>query len=133
MNSGGDGIFINLDNLNKVRTVALESFTMEKFRHMCILSGCDYLPSIKGLGLYKAHKYLKKSTNVYKVFRVTFLVLVSMQYPFSICLETAPCIQTAYVFSRFCYRSFNFLFNLKTHVLGSVSRLLMSRKGASPY
>jgi len=70
MNSGGDGIFINLDNLNKVRTVALESFTMEKFRHMCILSGCDYLSSIKGLGLYKAHKYLKKSTNVYKAIQL---------------------------------------------------------------
>lgn len=67
MNSDGDGIFINLAELNKVKTVALESFTMEKFRHMCILSGCDYLPSIKGLGLYKAHKYLKKSTNVFKV------------------------------------------------------------------
>ena len=67
MNSDGDGIFINLDELNRVKTVALESFTMQKFRHMCILSGCDYLPSIKGLGLYKAHKYLRKSTNVYKV------------------------------------------------------------------
>ena len=67
MNSDGDGIFINMDEINKVKTVALESFTMEKFRHMCILSGCDYLPSIKGLGLYKAHKYLKRSTNVYKV------------------------------------------------------------------
>ena len=67
MNVDGDGMFIDLAELNKVRTVALESFTMEKFRHMCILSGCDYLPSIKGLGLYKAHKYMKRSSDVFKV------------------------------------------------------------------
>ena len=77
MSSDGDGTLIDLDELNKVKTVALESFTMEKFRHMCILSGCDYLPSVKGLGLYKAHKYLKRSTNVYKVNiynRIVFIV-----------------------------------------------------------
>ncbi|XP_074602338.1 exonuclease 1-like [Brevipalpus obovatus] len=30
------------------------SFTFEKFRRMCILSGCDYLPNIPGIGLAKA-------------------------------------------------------------------------------
>lgn len=79
MNSDGDGIFINLDDLNKVKTVALETFTMEKFRHMCILSGCDYLPSIKGLGLYKAHKYLRKSSNVVKVFAISMTLSNSFE------------------------------------------------------
>eukprot|EP00794_Sanderia_malayensis_P020244 gene20244-22226_t len=70
MGADGDGMLIDLNELNKVKSVALESFTMEKFRHMCILSGCDYLPSVKGLGLYKAHKFLKKSTNVYKAIQL---------------------------------------------------------------
>lgn len=30
------------------------NFTFEKFRRMCILSGCDYLPNIPGIGLAKA-------------------------------------------------------------------------------
>lgn len=27
---------------------------------MCILSGCDYLPSVPGIGLTTAHKLMKK-------------------------------------------------------------------------
>ncbi len=80
MNAEGDGVVIDLADLNQVKTVALESFTMEKFRHMCILSGCDYLPSVKGLGLYKAHKFLKKSTNVYKVSIIAEIVSFRMVY-----------------------------------------------------
>ncbi|XP_029449877.1 exonuclease 1 isoform X2 [Rhinatrema bivittatum] len=38
-------------------------FTEEKFRYMCILSGCDYLPSIHGIGLAKACKLLRMATN----------------------------------------------------------------------
>eukprot|EP00795_Rhopilema_esculentum_P002808 gene2808-1034_t len=70
MNGDGDGIFIDLAQLNKVKKVALESFTLEKFRHMCILSGCDYLPSVKGLGLHKAHKFLLRSTTAYKAIQL---------------------------------------------------------------
>lgn len=83
MNSDGDGVLIDLAELNKVKTVALESFTMEKFRHMCILSGCDYLPSVKGLGLYKAHKFLRRSTTVYKV--IHQLCLLSSLFQFDVC------------------------------------------------
>ena len=75
MNSDGDGIFIDLAQLNKVKKVALESFTLEKFRHMCILSGCDYLPSVKGLGLHKAHKFLLRSTTAYKVCFIKYTTL----------------------------------------------------------
>jgi len=35
---------------------------------MCILSGCDYLPSVPGIGLTTAHKMMKKySKNVNNV------------------------------------------------------------------
>jgi len=32
-----------------------------QFLHMCILSGCDYLDSIPGMGIKSAHKYVKQS------------------------------------------------------------------------
>jgi len=31
---------------------------------MCILSGCDYLPSLPGIGLGKAFKFFSRSTDV---------------------------------------------------------------------
>lgn len=38
-----------------------ERFTMDKFRLMCILSGCDYIDSLPGIGLAKACKFVKKT------------------------------------------------------------------------
>lgn len=35
-----------------------------RFRRMCILSGCDYLPSLPGIGLGKAFKFFSRSTDV---------------------------------------------------------------------
>ena len=32
-------------------------FSMELFRHACILSGCDYIASLPGIGLTKAFKF----------------------------------------------------------------------------
>ena len=48
----------------------LQNFTLDEFRHMCILSGCDYLPSVPGIGLTTAHKLMKKyARNVNNVSR----------------------------------------------------------------
>lgn len=33
----------------------------ERFRWMCILSGCDYLENLPGIGLGKAKKLLKQT------------------------------------------------------------------------
>ena len=38
-------------------------FYPAKFRYMCILSGCDYLQSLPGIGLGKAFKFFSKVTN----------------------------------------------------------------------
>lgn len=38
-----------------------DKFTMEKFRFMCILSGCDYVDSLPGIGLAKACKFMLKT------------------------------------------------------------------------
>jgi exonuclease-1 len=53
--------------------VALASFDHDMFRHMAILSGCDYLDSIPNVGLKTAYKYLNKHRTVERA--LTFLKL----------------------------------------------------------
>ncbi|XP_053568256.1 exonuclease 1 [Bombina bombina] len=62
MDKFGHGLEIDQARLGMCKHLA-DSFTEEKFRYMCILSGCDYLPSIHGIGLVKACKLLKISNN----------------------------------------------------------------------
>lgn len=38
-----------------------EKFRFEKFRFMCIMSGCDYLDSLPGIGLAKSCKFVLKT------------------------------------------------------------------------
>ncbi|XP_068681697.1 exonuclease 1-like [Montipora foliosa] len=69
MDACGHGVAVDLADLSKLTDLKLHEFTQEKFRHMCILSGCDYLPSIKGIGLHKAIKLLRKSSTIDKVIK----------------------------------------------------------------
>ncbi|KAH9487687.1 Rad2 nuclease [Bulinus truncatus] len=55
----GNGTLIEKSRLNEVLSIQNGIYTFEKFRHMCILSGCDYLPSLPGIGLNKACKVFK--------------------------------------------------------------------------
>ena len=55
----GNGILIEKSQLNQVLAIQNSFYSFEKFRYMCILSGCDYLPSLPGIGLVKACKVLK--------------------------------------------------------------------------
>ncbi|KAI1306263.1 Rad2 nuclease [Mortierella claussenii] len=56
----GAGIEILHKNLNLVRDVSFHEWTMTEIRHMCILAGCDYLPSISGMGLKTAQRLLRR-------------------------------------------------------------------------
>jgi len=56
MDRNGDGYEIDKENLSKVTELDLSTFSADMFLRMCILSGCDYLPSIKSIGLKKSHK-----------------------------------------------------------------------------
>ncbi|XP_069787053.1 exonuclease 1 isoform X1 [Narcine bancroftii] len=58
----GNGIEIDQARFGKCKQLG-DVFTEEKFRYMCILSGCDYLPSIHGIGLAKACKLLRIANN----------------------------------------------------------------------
>ncbi|XP_075452082.1 exonuclease 1 [Ascaphus truei] len=62
MDKFGNGLEIDQARLGMCKPLG-DVFTEEKFRHMCILSGCDYLPSIHGIGLAKACKLLKMANN----------------------------------------------------------------------
>lgn len=52
MNHSGSGKLIKREDLNSA--LKFKDFTFEKFRHMCILSRCDYASSIRGIGLQRA-------------------------------------------------------------------------------
>ncbi|XP_072285749.1 exonuclease 1 isoform X2 [Pyxicephalus adspersus] len=62
MDQYGNGLEIDQARFGKCKHLG-DVFTEEKFRYMCILSGCDYLPSIHGVGLAKASKVLKIANN----------------------------------------------------------------------
>ncbi|KAM3863149.1 exonuclease 1 [Diretmus argenteus] len=70
MDKQGNGLEIDQSHLGRCRSLG-NVFTEEKFRHMCILSGCDYLASLYGIGLGKACKLLKIANNpdILKVIR----------------------------------------------------------------
>ena len=47
-----------MDRIAKVRDCDFRNFSHEMIRHMCILSGCDYLDSIPKIGLKTAYRYI---------------------------------------------------------------------------
>ncbi|KAJ9479631.1 Exodeoxyribonuclease 1 [Pseudozyma hubeiensis] len=55
------------------RHIALSGWTAVEFRQMAILSGCDYLPSIVGMGLKNAHRLLRRYKTVDKVLQAVRL------------------------------------------------------------
>lgn len=60
MNQNGYGFEIDLNNLERCESF---KFTQQHdlFLKTCILSGCDYLESIKGIGFKKALKLVKEN------------------------------------------------------------------------
>lgn len=60
----GSGTQISLDRLGAIKKMRF--WNLERFRQMCILSGCDYLSSPSGIGLKTAMKMLH-NTDAYSV------------------------------------------------------------------
>ncbi|OAD55893.1 Exonuclease 1 [Eufriesea mexicana] len=63
MDINGNGLLVSQDKLHLAMEVKFEHFSMDDFRYMCILSGCDYLPSLPGIGLNKARKFIMRNTD----------------------------------------------------------------------
>lgn len=59
----GNGRLIEAEKLYLSMKMRPDSYTFDKFRYMCILSGCDYLQSLSGIGLKKAQKFIKLTAN----------------------------------------------------------------------
>lgn len=59
MDHSGNGILIEKSRLNEVTEIQNGHYVFDKFRFMCILSGCDYLASLSGIGLARANKVFK--------------------------------------------------------------------------
>lgn len=64
MDTYGHCVEIQRAHLPRVTQPSLAGWGDREFRHMAILSGCDYLPSIAGMGLRSAHRLLRKHTTV---------------------------------------------------------------------
>ncbi|KAI4627485.1 uncharacterized protein J4E87_004048 [Alternaria ethzedia] len=60
----GECIEVNRNHFTACREVSFVGWSDADFRRMCILSGCDYLSGIGGLGLKTAHRMLRKHKTV---------------------------------------------------------------------
>jgi exonuclease-1 len=57
MDRGGNGIEVDLNRLGEIdEEINMAKFTHDMFMTCCIMSGCDYLDSIKGVGFKKAYR-----------------------------------------------------------------------------
>ena len=61
MDFAGNGVVIEKRRLNEALNMRADLYTFDKFRYMCILSGCDYLPNLPGIGLGKACKIFQRT------------------------------------------------------------------------
>lgn len=66
----GHCIEINRRDFCACREISLTDWTDREFRHMAILSGCDYLEGIGNLGLKTAYRMIRKHKTVEKIVRM---------------------------------------------------------------
>lgn len=70
MDQYGECIEINRDLFNQVTEINLSHWGAEEFLWMAILSGCDYLPSVHGMGLKKAYALIRKYKTIERVIQI---------------------------------------------------------------
>ncbi|XP_026486952.2 exonuclease 1 [Vanessa tameamea] len=58
MDLDGMGTLVETAKLPLIMKCPIEHYTFDKFRQMCIMSGCDYLASLPGIGLAKARQFV---------------------------------------------------------------------------
>ncbi|KAI3741608.1 hypothetical protein L1987_59282 [Smallanthus sonchifolius] len=67
MDKYGQGVEFQYSKLQNNKELNLNGFTKQMILEMCILSGCDYLQSLPGMGLKKAHALIKKLKSYDKI------------------------------------------------------------------
>ncbi|GFY88671.1 5'-3' exonuclease family protein [Actinidia rufa] len=69
MDKLGQGVEFRYSMLQQNKELNFTGFTKRMLLEMCILSGCDYLQSLPGIGLKKAHALVKKFKSYDKVIK----------------------------------------------------------------
>uniref|UniRef100_A0A0D9V6F7 Exonuclease 1 n=1 Tax=Leersia perrieri TaxID=77586 RepID=A0A0D9V6F7_9ORYZ len=69
MDRFGQGVEFHITRLQRSRELDLNGFTKQMLLEMCILSGCDYLPSLPGMGVKRAHALIQKLKSHEKVIK----------------------------------------------------------------
>ncbi|KAJ4713497.1 exonuclease 1 [Melia azedarach] len=72
MDRHGNGEELVLDNVfgSETCTPSFRNFDKELFIGMCVLAGCDFLPSVSGIGIAKAYSMVSKFLNLDRVLSV---------------------------------------------------------------
>ncbi|KRT81722.1 hypothetical protein AMK59_6260 [Oryctes borbonicus] len=58
MDIQGFGMLVEAEKINNCMKLRPDNYNFDKFRYMCILSGCDYLQNLPGVGIKKALKFI---------------------------------------------------------------------------
>ncbi|KAF0917118.1 hypothetical protein E2562_016924 [Oryza meyeriana var. granulata] len=69
MDKFGQGVEFQITRLQRSRELDFNGFTKQMLLEMCILSGCDYLPSLPGMGVKRAHALTQKLKSHEKVIK----------------------------------------------------------------
>uniref|UniRef100_A0A1J3DUT9 Exonuclease 1 n=1 Tax=Noccaea caerulescens TaxID=107243 RepID=A0A1J3DUT9_NOCCA len=72
MDRYGKGEELILDNVFQAvdQKPCFQNFDQELFTAMCVLAGCDFLPSVPGVGISRAHAFISKYQSVERVLSV---------------------------------------------------------------
>eukprot|EP00741_Cyanophora_paradoxa_P000306 tig00000403_g297.t1 len=65
----GNAKEVKIRNLPSAVELNFHSWTQDMFLQMCVLAGCDFLPSLQGMGVKTAHKFIKGAPSSDVVFR----------------------------------------------------------------
>eukprot|EP00850_Spirogloea_muscicola_P004486 SM000019S05030 [mRNA] locus=s19:514785:519016:- [translate_table: standard] len=69
MDKTGQGLEIQYSQIVRASELNFTNFTHQMFLETCILSGCDYLSSLQGMGVKRAHGLMRRFKSYDKVIR----------------------------------------------------------------
>ncbi|XP_019055251.1 PREDICTED: exonuclease 1 isoform X2 [Nelumbo nucifera] len=69
MDKFGQGVEFQYSMIEHNKEMSFTGFTKQMVLEMCILSGCDYLQSLPGMGLKKAHALIRKFKSYQRVIK----------------------------------------------------------------
>ncbi|PVU93589.1 hypothetical protein BB561_003185 [Smittium simulii] len=66
----GSCVLFDRSLMSNIKQLSFKGWDDDLFRKLCILSGCDYLPAVPGIGIKRSYKYLLKSKNIQKLVQI---------------------------------------------------------------